>query len=329
MNFGYFDPDSREYVITRPDTPRAWSNYLGSRKYGGIITAGAGGYSFQHSPAEGRILRHRYNSVPMDLPGRQFYLRDQETGDFWSAAWQATAKPLDQYQSEIRFGPGYASIRSDYSSLLMKSDYFIPREAEFEYWRLRVTNTGSRQRQLRVFAFCEFTTEWNLVNDTLNLQYTQYIGKAEYRDGIISASSCSHLPADPGNFANRDQGRHWWMAQCGQPVTGHDCDREAFLGPYGGFHAPTAVVSGRCTDSRGFSDNTCGALQSDLLIEPGESTDILILLGTGAAESKGRETVATHGTHAAFDRELAALQHFVVKRAVIRLAIVVVFTFFE
>jgi len=308
MNFGYFDPDSREYVITRPDTPRAWSNYLGSRKYGGIITAGAGGYSFQHSPAEGRILRHRYNSVPMDLPGRQFYLRDQETGDFWSAAWQATAKPLDQYQSEVRFGPGYASIRSDYSSLQMESTYFIPRETEFEYWRLRVTNTGSGKRQLRIFAFCEFTTEWNLVNDTLNLQYTQYIGKAEYRDGIIAASSCSHLPADPGNFANRDQGRHWWMAQCGQPVTGYDCDREAFLGPYGGFHAPAAVVSGQCSDSRGFSDNTCGALQSDLFIEPGESKDILILIGTGAAESKGRETLATHGTLAAFDSELAALK---------------------
>ena len=106
MNYGYFDAGSREYVITRPDTPRAWSNYLGSRKFGAIITAGAGGYSFTRSPAEGRILRHRYNSVPMDLPGRQFYIRDAGSGDFWSAAWQATAKPLDTYQTETRFGPG-------------------------------------------------------------------------------------------------------------------------------------------------------------------------------------------------------------------------------
>ena len=94
MNYGHFNASSREYVITRPDTPRSWSNYLGSRKYGAIITAGAGGYSFTRSPAEGRILRHRYNSVPMDMPGRQFYLRDAATGDFWSAAWQATAKPV-------------------------------------------------------------------------------------------------------------------------------------------------------------------------------------------------------------------------------------------
>ena len=152
MNYGHFDAAAREYVITRPDTPRAWSNYLGSRKYGGIITAGAGGYSFAHSPAEGRILRHRYNSVPMDLPGRQFYLRDAAGGDFWSAAWQATAKPLDRYKTETRFGPGYALITSEYSGIHSESLYFIPLEAEHEIWRLRVTNTGATPRTLDVFS---------------------------------------------------------------------------------------------------------------------------------------------------------------------------------
>lgn len=308
MNFGHFDPAAREYVITRPDTPRAWSNYLGSRKYGGIITAGAGGYSFTRSPAEGRILRHRYNAVPMDLPGRQFYVRDQDSGEFWSAAWQATAKPLDRYGTEIRFGPGYAVIRSDYAEIRTESTYFIPRDAEFEYWRLRVTNRGSRSRRLRIFAFCEFTTEWNLVNDTLNLQYTQYIGKAEFCDGFIAASSCSHLPSDPGNFANRDQGRHWWMTQCVQPVSGHDCDREAFIGPYGGFHAPAVVVAGACSGSKGFSDNTCGVLQSELALGPGESADLLVLLGIGAAENEGKRVVADFGSVAACERELDRLK---------------------
>ena len=92
MNYGYFDDPAREYVITRPDTPRAWSNYLGSRRYGAIITNNAGGYSFTRSPASGRFLRHRYNAVPMDMPGRQFYLRDKTSGDYWSAAWQPVVR---------------------------------------------------------------------------------------------------------------------------------------------------------------------------------------------------------------------------------------------
>ena len=308
MKYGDFDADAREYVITRPDTPRAWSNYLGSRKYGGIITPGAGGYSFTRSPAEGRIIRHRYNSVPMDMPGRQFYLRDMECGDFWSAAWQATAKPLDAYETETRFGPGYATITSLYSGIRMESTYFIPLDAEFEYWRLRVTNTGPSARRLRAFAFCEFTTEWNLINDTLNLQYTQYIARADFRDGFIAASSCANLPEDPGNFANRDQSRHWWMTQCAAPVAGHDCDREAFVGAYGGFHAPAAVVAGRCSGSAGFSDNICGALQSDLDLAPGESADVLVLVGIGRADSVGAEVRKNFGSVAACERELAGLK---------------------
>jgi cellobiose phosphorylase len=307
MRYGHFDDTRREYVITRPDTPRAWSNYLGSRRYGGIITAGAGGYSFTRSPAEGRILRHRYNSIPMDLPGRQFYIRDTESGDFWSAAWQATGKPLECYLTETRFGPGYAIITSDYDGIRAESTYYIPLEAEFEYWRLQVTNTGERPRTLRVFAFCEFTTEWNLINDTLNLQYTQYIGRARYADEMIAASSCAHLTADPENFSNRDQSRHWWMTQCLTPVTGHDCDREAFIGAYGGFHSPSSVRVGECTGSQGFSDNTCGALQSDLTLAPGESADILILLGIGAA-TVGKSVRREFGNLAAFDKGLAELQ---------------------
>ena len=308
MNYGHFDADAREYVITRPDTPRAWSNYLGSRKYGAIITANAGGYSFTRSPAEGRILRHRYNSVPMDLPGRQFYLRDAGTGDFWSAAWQATAKPLDAYSSETRFGPGYARITSDYVGIRTESLYFIPLDAEHEIWRLRVTNTGGKTRKLDVFSFCEFTTEWNLVNDTLNLQYNQYIGEACWRNGFIAASSCGNLPEDLGNFANRDQSRHWWMTQIGGEIAGHDCDREAFLGPYGGFHNPHAVIQGACTKSDGHSDNTCGAIQSRIVLAPGESKDVLVLLGVGRAEVSGQQVAKAYADGGRVEDELKALK---------------------
>src|SRR5690606_39457090 len=94
MQYGHFDDEAREYVITRPDTPRSWSNYLGSRLYGGIITQGAGGYSFYKSGGSGRVLRFRFNGVPQDEPGRFVYLRDDADGDFWSASWQPVGKPL-------------------------------------------------------------------------------------------------------------------------------------------------------------------------------------------------------------------------------------------
>ena len=72
MQYGYFDDERKEYVITRPDTPRPWSNYLGSLEYGAIVTNNAGGYSFYKSALSSRFLRLRSNSVPMDQPGRYF-----------------------------------------------------------------------------------------------------------------------------------------------------------------------------------------------------------------------------------------------------------------
>ena len=96
VQYGFFDDGAREYVITRPNTPRAWSNYLGSTEYGAIITNNAGGYSFYKSAAQGRFTRLRFNSVPMDQPGRYFYLRDLDSGDYWSASWQPVGKHLER-----------------------------------------------------------------------------------------------------------------------------------------------------------------------------------------------------------------------------------------
>lgn len=288
MRFGHFDHERREYVIERPDTPRPWSNYLGNRDYGGIITNHAGGYSFTRSPAEGRILRFRYNASPLDQGGRYFYLRDRDRGDVWSASWQPIGTPLDRYRGGCRFGPGYAILSSEYDGIRAETTYFVPLGQRFEYWWLRATNASSSPRRLSVFAFCEFTNEWNLVNDLLNLQFSQFIGQARWEEGFIAASSCARLPEDEGDFANRDQSRWWWMTLAGAEVRGHDCDRDAFLGVYGGLHNPDAVRRGACGNSVGASDNLCGALQCDLDLAPGASRDLLVLLGVGRASREGR-----------------------------------------
>ena len=307
MNYGHFDDAAREYVITRPDTPRAWSNYLGDRRYGAIITNNAGGYSFTRSPASGRFLRHRYNAVPMDMPGRQFYLRDQASGDYWSAAWQPVGKPLEQYKTATRFGPGYAVIESEYSGIKTAATYFVPLNQDFEYWHLKVTNTGSEPRKLSVFSYCEFTTEWNLTQDTFNLQYAQYISDAVWKDGTILASSCKRLPEDPGNFSNNDQSRWWWMTQVGGTIAGFDCEREKFLGVYRSYDRPEAVERGACGNHEHFSDNGCGVIQSDITLAPGESTDVIVLLGIGKG-AKAKSIRAKFANVPAVERELAKLK---------------------
>ena len=91
MKYGYFDLENKEYVITRPDTPAAWANYLGSPEYGAIVSNNGFGYSFVKSGANGRISRYRFNSN-IGLPGRYVYISDNETKDYWSATWQPVGK---------------------------------------------------------------------------------------------------------------------------------------------------------------------------------------------------------------------------------------------
>ncbi|MBU0573938.1 MAG: glycosyl transferase, partial [Candidatus Margulisbacteria bacterium] len=92
MKYGYFDNEKKEYVLTRPDTPTPWINYIGGGEYGGIVSNTAGGYSFDRDPKNKRITRYRYNSVPIDQPGRYVFIRDDESGKYWSATWQPLCK---------------------------------------------------------------------------------------------------------------------------------------------------------------------------------------------------------------------------------------------
>lgn len=306
MRFGYFDDAAKEYVVTRPDTPRPWSNYLGSTEYGAIITNHAGGYSFYKSALGSRFLRMRSNSVPLDQPGRYFYLRDQDSGDYFSATWQPVEKPLSEYHSECRHGTGYTVITSRYSGIETESTYFVPVGEIFEYWRLRVRNSSSVRRRLSVFTYCELATSWNMPADLTNLQYAQFIAKASVTDGILSLAIHPYVPFDPTRLEGCGR---VWMALLGAPVCGFETVRERFLGSaYATYANPKAVIDGQCSNFLAEGENPCGTLQVDLELEPGERRELLVLLGLGTPESHGLERIERYGTPERCEAELSRVK---------------------
>jgi cellobiose phosphorylase len=308
MRYGHFDDKAKEYVITRPDTPQSWSNYLGSTEYGAIITNNAGGYGFYQSGARGRFLRLRFNSVPMDQPGRYFYLRDRESGETWSASWQPVGKPLDRYQSTCRHGTAYTTIESRYAGIASEATYFVPLGQTFEYWWLRVTNESDRPREISVFTFCEFTNQWDTFQDRVNLQYSLFIVRGELVDDLLRIAIQDNLTPDSDGFFIHDIARHSWMALVGSSLDGYDTSRDAFLGPYRGYHNPLVVEQGQCTNSNAYGDNACGTLQTNLALQPGESRELLVMLGIGDARSVGKRAVAEYGSLERARVELQALK---------------------
>ncbi len=245
MRYGTFDDNAKEYVITRPDTPQSWSNYLGSTEYGAIITNNAGGYGFYQSGARGRFMRLLFNRVPMDQPGRYFYLRDRQSREYWSASWQPVGKPLDRYQSTCRHGTAYTIIQSEYDGISTEATYFVPLGQKFEYWRLKITNRSDRPRQLSTFTYCEFTNQWITFQDQVNLQYSLFIIKGQMIDGLLRFAIHDNLPANDEAVLLNDMPYKTWMGLIGAPVTGYDTSRDAFLGLYRAYHNPLVVEQGK------------------------------------------------------------------------------------
>lgn len=304
MQYGYFDENAREYVITNPNTPAPWANYLGSPAYGAIITVNAGGYSFVQSGAMGRLLRYTFNQF--DEPGRYLYLRDNDSADFWSATWKPVAKPLDAYRTECRHGTAYTEFMSDYAGIRTRALYYVPLGAAHEVWRLTVENRSDRPRRLSVFNYCELTNESNYEQDLVNLQYTQFISRTEFKGDHI----LQHINEYWDRGQNGSNGRERFVGMVGAPIVSHTGRRESFLGRRR-FDAPQAVLDGQCDGSPCYNGNPCGALHAVLTLAPGESRTLVYLLGQ-KPESEARALLDAYAADPAgiTDRELSALKTY-------------------
>lgn len=310
MQYGHFDDTNKEYVIDRPDTPKSWSNYLGSTEYGAIITNNAGGYSFFQSAVQGRFMRLRFNTIPMDQPGRYLYLHDRDKHDFWSASWQPVGKPLAMYKSVCRHGTAYTIIESEYDRIKTETTYFVPPGRHFECWLFKVFNQDVTRRRLRVFTFVEYANNWYLWQDFFNLQYTQHILCMDVVDNIIDHGINVQLPDDNRDMSHHDGNRHTFLGVVGADITGYDTDLSSFLGNYRSYHNPWVVETGQCTSSIAVGDNGCGVLQIDINLEPDASKELAVFMGIGKAAVTGKKVVTEFQNLDQVHQEFNKVKHY-------------------
>lgn len=305
MKYGYFDDQNREYVITRPDTPMPWANYLGSPEYGALISGNAGGYSFAKSGANGRILRYVFNQF--DQPGRYLYLRDNDSKDYWSASWQPVGKPLDVYKSECRHGMGYTVISADYSGIHSEATYYVPDGKTFEVWSLTVRNDRDTACGLTVTGFAEFTNVGFYENDQINLQYSQFITRTQFHGNRLIQQIHGNLDAQQEEVDEKKVTERFFC-MTGSPVVSYCGDKKAFLGSYRQYGNPIGVESGNLGNVLSYNENVCGALSTVLALAPGESKTIAILLGEHYNEEAEEYAKDYADPAACCQRDIAALK---------------------
>ena len=304
MQYGHFDNTNREYVIDRVDLPVSWTNYLGVEKTCMVVNHTAGGYLFHDSPEYHRVTRFRPNAVPMDRPGHYVYIRDNEDGEYFTISWQPVGKDLDQANYRCRHGLSYSVFECAYKDLKCAQRMSVPMGDDVLLWDVTVENTSGRTRDLSLFSYLEFSFHQVQI-DNQNFQMSLYCAGSSYRDGVILY-----------DLFYEEFGNQFFTADF-EP-DGFDCLRDAFLGTWHTESDPAAVERGRCSGSFEKGGNHCGALQKDLILEPGEKRRFIFMLGEGGLEEarKARATYSDHGavdrsyelTRRYWDRKCAALQ---------------------
>ena len=265
MRFGYFEDKRREYVITRPDTPLPWINYLGSEDYFALITNTAGGYSFYKDARLRRITRYRNNNAPMDFGGRYIYVRDDESGEYWSPSWQPTQRTLQDYS--CRHGLGYTIIGSMHAGIRAETRYFVPLGENLEVWQVTITNLRETPAELSIFSAAEFCL-WDALDDATNFQRNFSIGEVEVEDSVIYHKT-----------EYRERRNHFAYFACSEKPVGFDTQRDDFLGAYRGWDHPTVVEQGKSCDSIAHGWQPIGSYQVRATLEAGEQKQIIFVLG--------------------------------------------------
>lgn len=277
MRFGFFDDQSREYVITRPDTPLPWINYLGTNSFFGLISNTAGGYSFYKDARLRRLTRYRYNNAPLDMGGRYLYLRDAESGKVWSPSWMPVREDLEGY--ECRHGMGYTIICSKKDGISTVTRYFVPLNSEFEVWDITLANEREINARLDLFSAVEFAL-WDAHDDSTNFQRNFNTGEVEAPnldrasgDGDVLRGTIFH------KTEYRERRNHFAWFACSEPLTGFDTQRDAFLGPNRGWDEPLAVEMGKSGNSIAHGWQPIGSHHLKLHLKPGETKRVIFLLG--------------------------------------------------
>lgn len=295
MQYGHFDNENREYVIDRVDLPVSWTNYLGVEDLCAVVNHTAGGYLFYKSPEYHRITRFRANAVPMDRPGHYVYLRDDESGDYWSISWQPVGKDQNKAHYTCAHGMSYTRYACDYSGLKASQTLMIPRGEDVELWDVKIKNESAKTRQISVFSYCEFSFH-HIQFDNLNFQMSLYSAGSSYENGIIE------------HDLFYDEFGYQYFTSNFEPDS-FDCLRDAFIGTYHTESDPQGVQRGQLSGSYEKGGNHCGALHKKLVLQPGEEVRLVFMLGEGGRE-KGKAVRAKYSDVSNVDAAYADLHRF-------------------
>ena len=299
--YGYFTPDGREYVIIRPDTPRPWVNVICNGDYGLIETQTGSGFSWRDNSSLSRITRWDQDLI-RDSWGKYIYLRDQDTGKFWSGTWKPCMPHYDFF--EVRHGQGYSVLTSRLNDVTFGKTIFVDAEEPVEVWNVVVTNESSKKRRISLFTYFDWCLG-NWIDVHREFQKTFIETEINRENGALFGFK--RAPLVPGFISTGVTENHTALqgfhASIPKPAA-YDGDKEYFLGRYGDSDAPQAVIDGKLKNSEGKWGDYSASLQVDLELAPKSSRTVVFLLGSTASREQAVGIIKKYSHPKTADTEL-------------------------
>ena len=316
MQFGFFDDINKEYVITTPETPLPWINYLGCENFFSLKSNTGGGYCFYKDAKLLRLTRYRYNNSPLDNNGHYIYIKDEDT--IWNPGWQPSQTPVEDYT--CRHGLGYTVISSSKNDIKATQTALVPIGDNCELDKLTIKNTGNAAKHLSVYSYIEFCL-WNAVDDCNNFQRNFSTGEVEVQPEINIGTAA--MSAIYHKTEYRERRNHYAVHAVSTAASGFDTSRESFIGTYGSPAMPKAVKEGTSYNSIASGWSPVGSFRIDIDLEPGEEKEYVFIIGYAEnPDDKKWESfgiinkepayalLEKYNTPAKFDTALAALKDY-------------------
>jgi len=263
MKYGYFDDKNKEYVITNPETPNPWINYLGNKEFYGLISNTCGGYTFYKDARLRRLTRYRYNDVPNDFNGRYYYIKDQDV--IFNPGYKPSLTELDSYK--CRHGLNYSIFEGVKNNIATKLTTFIPLNDNVEIHQLEISNNTNQVKELQAYSAIEFCL-YDAMDDSTNFQRNLNIAEVEVENNTIYHKT-----------EYRERRNHYTYFSCNQELSGFDTDRDVFLGKNRSFSNPITIEQGTSANSLVSGNSPMASTRVDFKLQPNETKTIIYLLG--------------------------------------------------
>ncbi|SDY42784.1 GH36-type glycosyl hydrolase domain-containing protein [Nitrosomonas halophila] len=260
---GGFTPDGREYVIATTATqvtPAPWVNVLANAHFGTVISENGQAYTWSENAHEFRLTPW-HNDPVSDGSGEAFYLRDEESGYFWSPT-PLPCRGANPYVS--RHGFGYSVFEHTEGGIVSELWVYVAIDAAVKFSVLKVRNASGRPRRLSATGY----VEWVLGD--LQPKSTMHVTTE------VDAGSGALFAHNPYNTEFTGRIAFFDVDETNRSIS---CDRSEFIGRNGSLNNPAAMAHTRLSGKTGAGLDPCAAIQVGFDLADGQEREIIFRLG--------------------------------------------------